>query len=178
MMTNEECKVYVDGSWMPNPGKGGWAYTSIIGTNSGTIEGCKTTSNEMDIISACKAIEDLYTPQRRLLILSDSEYLVKGITEWVHLWLQNNWKNGTIKNRDAWEELYSLVRSRWIRFDWIRSHSCKETVEVKRLANVAAGIKHPGYHYESKVSSKVMSYQERNGQRVTEMKYFIKRLRG
>lgn len=145
-----ELKVWVDGACFPNPGKGGWGWTTMKGEfDSGCIN--PATNNVMELTAPIKAIEALYQPERKLIVISDSQYMVKGITEWIYGWLGSNWKNGTVKNQELWEELYSITSGRWITFKWVKGHSGDPgNTEADRLASAAIGVNSNIYVHQKK----------------------------
>lgn len=117
-------EVYTDGACFPNPGQGGWAWTTMSG-ESGSGHEPMTTNNRMELKGPIEAIKSLYEYNRPLLIFSDSEYVVKGINEWVFKWIERDWKikNEPVKNSDLWQELHELRVGKPIFFKWIRGHS-------------------------------------------------------
>lgn len=133
--------VYVDGACFPNPGQGGWAWTTLKGEyDSGHMP--RTTNNVMELRAPIEAIKSLYQYERPLMIYSDSQYVVKGITEWVHAWIERDWKTkktGPVKNVELWMELYELVNGHSIFFKWVKGHSGNAgNDEADRLSTVAS----------------------------------------
>lgn len=122
-----EIKVYVDGACFPNPGKGGWGWTTLLGeSDCGGLD--YTTNNIMELLAPIKAIKSLWKPDKKLIIYSDSQYVVKGINEWIHNWIKNDWmksKNSTkkIMNKEIWQELHCLVKDKCVTFEWVKGHS-------------------------------------------------------
>jgi ribonuclease HI len=129
-------EVYCDGACLPNPGRGGWAWTTMQGeSNSGHVP--QTTNNLMELRSVIEAIKALYRPDRPLLIISDSQYVVKGITTWITDWIKKDWKD--VKNVEVWKELYSLTQGRDISFKWVPGHSGNAgNEEADRLSVLAS----------------------------------------
>lgn len=121
-------RVYVDGACFPNPGQGGWAWTTLQGQYDSGHEAF-TTNNRMELIAPIQAIKSLYEHDQPLLILSDSLYVIKGITEWIEGWIKKGWirkvkkKEQPVKNQELWQELYELTQGRSIFFEWVRGHS-------------------------------------------------------
>jgi ribonuclease HI len=141
----DEVVVYTDGACDPNPGVGGWAavlryrgqYKEISGG-----EGC-STNNRMELTAAIRALETLKRASR-VVLHTDSEYLQKGVTEWLPGWKRLNWrrKTGEIKNIDLWRRLDELVQSHDVAWRWVRGHAgdpanerCDElaTSEIRKL---------------------------------------------
>lgn len=123
----EHLNVYTDGSCIPNPGPGSWAW--IVENSSLKASGFErqTTNNRMEMIAMIEAIESLSKPKTTLRLYSDSELLVKGITLWVPGWKENGWKRkgGEIKNLDLWVRLSETIeQSRSIvDIKWVKGHS-------------------------------------------------------
>ncbi len=131
-MKSKQTIVYTDGACFPNPGRGGWAWTTTNGeSDSGSLP--HTTNNVMELMGPLQALKTLRRP---LLIISDSQYFVKGITEWIDNWVKKNFKN--VKNPDLWKELYILRAGN--SFQWVRGHCGNPgNEEADRLATLACG---------------------------------------
>lgn len=118
--------LFTDGGCIPNPGCGGWAVLIINGANIHEFSGFErdTTNNRMELIAAIKGLENLPT-DAKALIYTDSEYLRKGITEWLPGWVKRGWKRkgGALANQDLWVTLDLLTRSRSVVWHWVRGHS-------------------------------------------------------
>lgn len=118
--------IYVDGAFQRTGG--GWAVVAYL--TDCTIErgGAEfdTTNNRMELqaaIEACKLVHEMYLTNELITVYTDSEYVQKGITKWISGWLASDWRDGTIKNQDLWEELYALDQPCKIRWEWVRGHS-------------------------------------------------------
>jgi ribonuclease HI len=134
-------KIYTDGGCSGNPGPGGWAYVMAMETFQGTkiLEeksgGEKnTTNNRMELKAVIESLRSLKTansdPQsalpRRAVILTDSQYVQKGITEWIHKWKKNAWRTSDkkpVKNQDLWMELDSLANELSPGWEWVKGHA-------------------------------------------------------
>jgi ribonuclease HI len=134
-------KIYTDGGCSGNPGPGGWAYVMVTETFQGprVMEeksgGEKdTTNNRMElraVIESLKSLKTMYgNPQsalpRRALICTDSQYVQKGITEWIHKWKKNAWRTSDkkpVKNQDLWMELDSLAGELTLGWEWVQGHA-------------------------------------------------------
>lgn len=142
--------VYTDGASSPKQEHkvGGWAYIIMHEHTGGQISDSgyevDTTNNRMElrsIIESLEFIKGLGTPKQGegsvdVTIHSDSQYCVKGITEWIAGWKRTNWKNNSVKNVDMWKKLDKLVSddSLNIDFKWVRGHNGDEhNEEVDRL---------------------------------------------
>jgi ribonuclease HI len=133
--------IYTDGSCDPNPGPGGWAAILRYGTRIKKITGSEsnTTNNRMELTAALKALQSLKNPCQ-VDFFTDSEYLKRGITEWLPLWKQNNWKRktGALKNKDLWQALDTEIRTHQISWNWVRGHTGEaENERVDQMARKA-----------------------------------------
>src|SRR4051812_12645125 len=106
--------IYTDGSSRGNPGPGGWAAILITETEVIELGGSEdhTTNNRMELLGAIKGLREIgpHTQVEALEVFTDSEYVKKGITEWIEGWMARGWKGSTKKpvlNQDLWEELYA-----------------------------------------------------------------------
>ena len=136
--------IYTDGSCLTNPGNGGWA--AIINENNQIkkISGNEknTTNNRMELLAPINALKEIKTGSK-IKVYTDSQYVKNGITEWITIWLSNNWKTSKkedVKNKDLWIELYNLTKSFNIEWIWVKAHdgnSLNEEVDLlaKRAAN-------------------------------------------
>ncbi len=119
-------QIYTDGGCDPNPGPGGWGAVLIAGLRTREISGADpdTTNNRMEITAAISALRLLNQPCE-VTVFTDSQYLRKGITEWIDGWRANGWKkaNGRpVENADLWRELLSVLEPHRVRWEWIRGH--------------------------------------------------------
>ncbi len=134
--------IFTDGACRGNPGPGG--YGSIIRIKGKTEElrgsAEKTTNNIMELTAAVVALNQLKDPCE-VVLTSDSQYLVKGMTEWIDGWIRKGWINSSkqpVKNKELWVELDRLNRRHRISWVWIRGHSGHvENERCDRLANQA-----------------------------------------
>jgi len=135
--------IYSDGGAKPNPnGPGGWAALLIYGDVEKEISGGErsTTNNRMELTAACEALESLSRPCE-VEFYTDSEYLQKGISEWLPNWIKRNWRTAAGKpvlNQDLWERLYAATQRHTIRWKWTRGHAGNRYNErVDQLATKA-----------------------------------------
>ena len=136
--------IYTDGSCLTNPGDGGWA--AIINENNKKKIICgnekNTTNNRMELLAPINALKGI-KPGTEIKIFTDSQYVKNGITEWINMWLSNNWKTSKkkdVKNKDLWIELYNLTKFLDIQWIWVKAHDgnpLNEEVDLlaKRAAN-------------------------------------------
>ena len=126
----KEVDIYTDGACKGNPGPGGWG--ALLRAQSGhekEIYGgeLETTNNRMELTAVIRAIESLKSPCAVALYL-DSEYVRKGITEWIHGWKARGWRNAAkqpVKNADLWQRLDKLVHGgeHEIQWHWVKGHA-------------------------------------------------------
>jgi ribonuclease HI len=136
-------EIYADGACRGNPGPGGWAALLIFGDHRKEISGSEklTTNNRMELLAAISALETLKKPRTTARVYTDSQYVIKGISEWVANWKQRGWKTADkkpVKNQDLWERLDKLAEQHNLEWHWVRGHSGVEGNErVDQLANEA-----------------------------------------
>jgi ribonuclease HI len=120
-------EIFCDGACSGNPGVGGYGAILRYGKKETEISDCDplTTNNRMEMLAAIAALEKLKKPCR-VTIITDSNYLVKGMTEWIKMWVKNKWKSSQKKevlNRDLWERLLEASKKHDIQWIWIKGHS-------------------------------------------------------
>ena len=118
--------IYTDGACSPNPGPGGWAAILVNGSREEIISGGerKTTNNRMELTAALQALKSLKRSST-VKVVTDSEYLRRGINEWLPNWKARNWKRkgGALANIDLWQELDLILSKHTISWKWVRGHS-------------------------------------------------------
>ncbi len=119
--------IYSDGACRGNPGPGGWGAVLRWDGREKTLCGgeANTTNNRMELTAAIRALEALRRPCD-VVLYTDSQYLRKGITEWLDNWKRRGWKTASrkpVKNADLWEALDVLSRRHRIEWRWVRGHS-------------------------------------------------------
>ncbi len=117
--------IFTDGSSRGNPGPGGWGAIISDEKKIQEIGGreSQTTNNRMELSAAIEALK--LNPSEPIIVLSDSEYVIKGITEWIHGWIKRGWKNSQKKaviNQDLWERLYDVSQGKDITWKYVRGH--------------------------------------------------------
>lgn len=130
--------IYTDGSCEPNPGPGGWAALLRFGDREKTLTGREpdTTNNRMELTAAVEALRALKQPCR-VRLHTDSEYLRRGITEWLPGWRKRNWKRkgGALANVDLWQTLDAALGEHKIEWKWVKGHAGhKYNEHVDKLA--------------------------------------------
>jgi ribonuclease HI len=133
--------IFTDGGCDPNPGVGGWAAILQCGDSLKELSGGHpaTTNNRMELTAAVEALSALSKPCT-VILHTDSEYLKKGITEWMPGWKRKNWKRkgGVLKNVDLWQQLDALTEGHEIRWEWVPGHAGVELNErCDELASAA-----------------------------------------
>ncbi len=135
-------EIYTDGACRGNPGPGGWAATLQYGAELREISGAEplTTNNRMELTAVIRALEALKRPVEAR-IHTDSEYVRRGITEWLAGWKARGWKTSSrkpVKNQDLWEELDRLAVRHSLEWKWVPGHAGVPGNErVDALANAA-----------------------------------------
>jgi len=119
--------IFSDGGADPNPGIGGWAAVLQYGRHEKVLSGNdpSATNNRMELMAAIAALSVLKRPSS-VEFHTDSEYLRKGITEWIEGWAKRGWKNKggkPISNADLWQRLWPLVKQHEINWHWVKGHS-------------------------------------------------------
>lgn len=122
-----QVEIYSDGACSGNPGVGGYGSILRCGEKEKEISGADgaTTNNRMEMMGAIAALEALKRPCE-VVVTTDSQYLVKGMTEWLPGWIKRGWVNSKrepVLNRDLWEKLHQLSKVHQIRWAWIRGHN-------------------------------------------------------
>ncbi len=120
-------QIYTDGACKGNPGIGGWGAVLRYGENEKQLCGGErnTTNNRMELMAAIAALEALKQPCD-IILTTDSQYVRKGITEWLKGWKRNGWKTAAkqpVKNADLWQRLDALNASHKIDWRWVKGHS-------------------------------------------------------
>jgi ribonuclease HI len=119
-------EIFSDGSCLGNPGPGGWGSIIRLSGEEVEITGGKkhTTNNEMELSGVIEALKWLKEPSE-VTVTTDSQYVVKGMTEWIAGWKRNGWKTASkqpVKNRHFWEDLSKLSEIHKIHWKWVRGH--------------------------------------------------------
>jgi ribonuclease HI len=138
----EVVEIYTDGACRGNPGPGGWAALLSCGGREKELAGAEalTTNNRMELTAVIRALEALKRPVEAR-VFTDSEYVRRGITEWLASWKARGWRTAgrqPVKNQDLWIELDKLASSHRIEWHWVPGHAGVPGNErVDRLANRA-----------------------------------------
>lgn len=137
-----EVEIFTDGACSGNPGPGGWGAILRAGTHEKEISGGErqTTNNRMELMAAIKALEALKKPSK-IVLHTDSRYLLDGVTKWLKRWKANGWKTADkkpVKNDDLWRALEAAAGPHEVHWRWVRGHNDHvENERADRLARAA-----------------------------------------
>ncbi len=140
---NPHIEIHTDGACSGNPGPGGWGALLRYGATEKELSGGEklTTNNRMELLAAICAIESLNKPCR-IDLYTDSQYVQKGITEWLPNWVKRGWKNAKgepVKNQDLWQRLSVASKLHQVSWHWVKGHAGHvENERVDGLARLAA----------------------------------------
>lgn len=123
----DKIKIYTDGACKGNPGVGGWGALLIAGKHEKELFGGEkeTTNNRMELMAVIQALGALKRPCQ-IDLHTDSQYVLKGITEWLDGWKAKGWKTASkapVKNVDLWQELDAACRLHKIQWIWVKGHA-------------------------------------------------------
>ncbi len=126
-MTREHVVIHTDGACSGNPGPGGWGAILVSGRHRKELKGgeAMTTNNRMELMAAISALEALKRPCV-VDLYTDSEYLKKGITDWIQAWKRNGWRTASkepVKNAELWKRLDAALAPHQVRWRWVKGHA-------------------------------------------------------
>lgn len=128
MMEHKDCvEIYADGACKGNPGPGGWGAFLRFGEQEKEICGGEavTTNNRMELMAVISALGLLKRPCK-VVLWTDSQYVQKGISEWIHGWKARNWVTAAkapVKNADLWRELDVVAARHEVQWRWVKGHA-------------------------------------------------------
>jgi ribonuclease HI len=134
--------IYTDGACRGNPGPGGWGVLIIDAHHKKTLLGADihTTNNRMELMAAIQALTSLQEPYK-IDLYTDSQYVQRGISEWLAGWKKRQWKKADkklVKNADLWQLLDTEANRHQVKWHWVKGHSGHtENDLVDNLANQA-----------------------------------------
>lgn len=134
----KEIIIYTDGACSGNPGPGGYGAVILNGEEKHELTGGEklTTNNKMELKGAIEALKHVQDVEANVKLYTDSEYVKKGITEWIFNWKKKNYKD--VKNDLLWRELDSLASKLKIEWHWVKAHNGnKYNEEADKLARKA-----------------------------------------
>ncbi len=120
-------EIYTDGACSGNPGPGGWGVLVRDGKTETEFSGGEpaTTNNRMELLAVIEALQSLTEPVKAR-VYTDSQYVQKGISVWIHSWKQRGWKTAgkdPVKNEDLWRQLDQLAAGHTLEWHWVRGHN-------------------------------------------------------
>ncbi|KPK08780.1 MAG: ribonuclease H [Betaproteobacteria bacterium SG8_39] len=126
-MPGDEVEMYADGACRGNPGPGGWGVLLRAGGRERTLHGGApaTTNNRMELTAVIRGLEALKRPCR-VQLYTDSQYVQKGITQWIHDWKRRGWRTADkkpVKNVDLWQALDALASRHAVSWHWVKGHA-------------------------------------------------------
>lgn len=135
-------EIFSDGACRGNPGPGGWGVLLRYGKNERSLCGAEqdTTNNRMELTAALEGLKSLKEPCS-VILTTDSQYLRKGITEWIISWKAKGWKTSArqpVKNQDLWQAIDEIAQQHNIEWRWVKGHTGHRENEIAdQLANQA-----------------------------------------
>jgi len=142
--------IFTDGACSGNPGPGGWGALLMFGQRTREICGGEpaTTNNRMELMAAIQALETLTKPCA-VELHTDSQYVMKGISDWIHAWKRRGWRtadNKPVKNDDLWRRLDEARQRHDVQWRWVKGHAGHEHNERadalagQGLADILRGV--------------------------------------
>lgn len=144
-MMEQTIEIFTDGACKGNPGIGGWGALLRYGDHEKELFGgeAETTNNRMELTAVIRALESLKRPCK-VRLHTDSQYVQKGISEWITGWKRRGWRtsdNKPVKNMDLWQELEVLAAKHHVEWLWVKGHAGHDGNErADGLANQGAAL--------------------------------------
>lgn len=131
----DKIEIYTDGACSGNPGAGGWGAVLLYKQHTKKISGSEqdTTNNRMEMRAVIESLKAIKKISADVIVYTDSKYVQNGISEWIHGWKKNGWKNAAkkpIKNVDLWMELDEESAKHKIDWRWVKGHSGNKYNEI------------------------------------------------
>ncbi|GAB2894080.1 ribonuclease HI [Paralcaligenes sp. KSB-10] len=142
-MNSRHVDIWTDGACKGNPGLGGWGALLRQGPHEKTLYGGEpgTTNNRMELMAVIEALKALKR-HCEVVVHTDSQYVQKGMTEWIANWKRRGWRTADkkpVKNADLWQELDALVQQHSLSWQWVKGHAGDPGNErADELANLGA----------------------------------------
>jgi ribonuclease HI len=136
-------EIATDGACKGNPGRGGWGVLLRMGEVEKELSGgeAHTTNNRMELMAAIQGLKALKRPCR-VILSTDSRYVMDGLTKWIHGWLKNGWRTADkkpVKNAELWQELLAAAKPHRVEWVWVKGHAGHPDNErADKLASDAA----------------------------------------
>ncbi|TCP36646.1 ribonuclease HI [Sphingomonas sp. BK235] len=136
-------EMFTDGACKGNPGPGGWGVVIRAGSHEKELSGGEpvTTNNRMELTAAIEGLSALTRPCR-VKLMTDSRYVMDGLTKWIHGWRRNGWKTADkkpVKNAELWQALLAAAEPHRVEWEWVKGHAGHpENERADRLASDAA----------------------------------------
>jgi len=136
----EVVEIFTDGACKGNPGPGGWGALLRYGAHEKELCGgeARTTNNRMELMAVIAALEALTRPSR-VRVTTDSQYVKRGVNEWMARWKRNGWltaERTPVKNQELWERLDRALSAHRVEWHWVRGHTGHpENERADELAN-------------------------------------------
>ena len=143
MNAPQRVELFTDGACLGNPGPGGWGALLRSGGHEKELSGGEpmTTNNRMELMAAIAGLEALKRPCR-VDLTTDSQYVKRGVEEWMARWRANGWRTSDrqpVKNRELWERLSAAIAGHDVHWHWVKGHAGHvENERVDELARQAA----------------------------------------
>lgn len=124
---DDKVNIFTDGACRGNPGPGGWGVLLQFADQEKRLHGGdpQTTNNRMELMAAIIGLESLKKPCK-INLSTDSQYVLKGITEWLPNWKKRGWKTAAkrpVKNDDLWKRLEAALQRHEVKWEWVKGHS-------------------------------------------------------
>lgn len=131
---SEVVEIFTDGACRGNPGPGGWGVLLRYGGHEKSLYGgeAATTNNRMELMAAIKGLQAMKGPAK-IILTTDSKYVMQGITEWIINWKKRGWKTANkkpVKNVDLWQSLDAEIQAHNIEWKWVKGHSGHRENEI------------------------------------------------
>jgi ribonuclease HI len=146
-MSEPEVEIWADGACRGNPGPGGWGVLLRAGRREKELWGAEpeTTNNRMELRAVIEGLSALRR-RSRVRVYTDSQYVQKGISEWIHDWKRRGWRTAArepVKNAELWRALDELARAHEVEWRWVKGHAGHpENERADALANRAINELH------------------------------------
>lgn len=155
-MSEPEVEIYADGACRGNPGPGGWGVLLRAGRREKELWGAEpeTTNNRMELRAVIEGLAALKR-RSRVRVYTDSQYVQKGISEWIHDWKRRGWRTAgrqPVKNAELWRALDELARAHEVEWHWVKGHAGHpENERADALANRAIDELHQRKQSQTRV---------------------------